>query len=330
MTFQPKLKSLYILSPQAYEWIYGPTERAAIAQLVDFIAPPQTAAILEDNPDLLHEVDAIFSGWGAPVFTSDLLAHTPNLKVIFYGAGSVKGLVTPEFWARRIRLTSAYAANAVPVVEYSLAMILLGLKSVWQHVQHTRTAQSFERLPSAGAFHSTVGLVSLGMIGRLLVERLRTFEVSIIAYDPFVKELPGVEMVALAEVFRRADVVSLHTPWLKETEGLVTGTHIASLKPYATFINTSRGAVVREEELIAVLQQRPDLVAVLDVTYPEPPSPDSPLYTLPNVILTPHIAGSVGSECQRMGQVMLSELRRYLAGELMQYEMSEEKVRNMA
>ena len=100
-------------------------------------------------------------------------------------------------------------------------------------------------------------------------------------------------------------MVSLHTPWLKETEGFVTGTHIASLKPYATFINTSRGAVVREEELVAVLQQRPDLVVVLDVTCPEPPSPDSPLYSLPNVILTPHIAGSVGTECQRMGQVMV-------------------------
>ena len=203
MTSLPKLKSLYILDPQAYDWIYGPTERAAIARLVDFIAPPQTADILNDNPDLLYDVDAIFSGWGAPVFTPDLLAHTPNLKVVFYGAGSVKGLVTPDFWARRIRLTTAYAGNAVPVVEYSLAMILLGLKSTWQHVQHTRTTHTFERLPSAGAFHSTVGLVSLGMIGRLLVERLRTFDVSIIAYDPFVKELPGVEMVSLAEVFRR-------------------------------------------------------------------------------------------------------------------------------
>jgi len=102
------------------------------------------------------------------------------------------------------------------------------------------------------------------------------------------------------------------------------------MKPYSTFINSSRGAIVREAEMVNVLQERTDLTAVLDVTYPEPPLPDSPLYTLANVILTPHIAGSVGSECQRIGQYMLDELRRYLAGQPLKYALSRMQVANMA
>jgi phosphoglycerate dehydrogenase-like enzyme len=137
-------------------------------------------------------------------------------------------------------------------------------------------------------------------------------------------------MTSLDEVFRRADVVSVHTPWLKETEGLITGAHIASMKPYSTFINTSRGAVVRETEMTHVLQARPDLVAVIDVTHPEPPSPDSPLFTLPNVILTPHIAGSLGAECRRMGQYMVGELERYVLGQPLRYALTRERAAIMA
>src|SRR5690606_8819626 len=113
----------------------------------------------------------------------------------------------------------------------------------------------------------------------------------------------------------RSDVVSLHSPWLPETVGMITGDHFRQMKPYASFINTARGAIIREAEMIAVLQDRPDLTALLDVTYPEPPAPGSPLYTLPNVVLTPHIAGSMDMECRRMGRYMVDELQRFLHDE---------------
>ena len=164
----------------------------------------------------------------------------------------------------------------------------------------------------------------------MLVERLKTFELNLLAYDPYVPSYSGVTMVSLNDLFERSDVVSLHTPWLKETEGMITGEHLAKMKPYTTFINSARGAVVREAEMIEVLRQRPDLVAVLDVTYPEPPVPESPLYDLPNVILTPHIAGPVGPECHRNGQYMLEELKRYLVGESLKYGLTREQVKIMA
>ena len=172
------------------------------------------------------------------------------------------------------------------------------------------------------------------MIGRQVCERLRAHDVRVLAYDPFATAAQAaalnVELCSLAEVFQRADVVTLHTPWLKETEGLITGAHFAAMKPGATFINTARGAVVRETELIEVLTRRPDLQAVLDVTYPEPPGPESPLYTLPNVVLTPHIAGSMNTECRRMGQYMVDELGRYRAGQPLKWQITKELAAKLA
>ena len=134
----------------------------------------------------------------------------------------------------------------------------------------------------------------------------------------------------LPEIFKESDVVSCHTPWLKETEKMLRREYFESMKPGATFINTARGAVVDEAGMIEVLKKRPDLYAVLDVTYPEPPVPESPLYDLPNVILTPHIAGSMGNECRRMGNLVVDELQRYIAGEKLRYEISQAMAEKMA
>ena len=329
------MNALYILGQDAFNLIYGPSERAAIDQLTNNIAPQQTAESIVQNLDLLANVDIIFSGWGAPTLDEAFLDTAPNLKAFFYGAGTVRGFVTDAFWERDIMLTSSWAANAVPVSEYTIATILLSLKRFWHYAFTIRqTGTYLPKDEAKGAFDATVGLISLGMIGRLVCQRLQPFNLNVIAYDPFVSADDaarlGVTLVALADVFRQADVVSLHAPWLPETVGLIRGTHLASMKPNATFINTARGAIVREEEMIRILQQRPDLWAILDVVYPEPPAPDNPLLSLPNVVLTPHIAGSMNEECRRMGQYVIADLKRYLAGESLQWAVTREMAERMA
>lgn len=116
MTIQPK--ALFVLNADAYQRIYE-IVYPEIARLVDVYAPPQTARSVQENPDRLHDAEMIFSGWGSPTFDQRLLDHAPNLKIIFYGAGSIKNVVTPTFWGRGIPITSAAAANAVPVAEYT-------------------------------------------------------------------------------------------------------------------------------------------------------------------------------------------------------------------
>ena len=129
---------------------------------------------------------------------------------------------------------------------------------------------------------------------------------------------------------RSQQPLPIHTALTPETVGMITGKHIAAMKEGATLINTSRGAVIREPEMVEVLRRRPDLTAVLDVTDPEPPAQDSPLYQLENVFLTPHIAGSTGPECGRMGSYAVKELENYLAGKPPIHGVTREMLRTMA
>lgn len=332
------LKGLYILGEGNFEKIYGTEEQKEIARYVDIYAEPQTSQSVLQNPDLLADLEVIFSGWGGPKIDEEFLKLAPELKMLFYGSGSIKGIVTEAFWDRGVRITSAYAANAVPVAEYTLSQILFSLKRGWNFIRkieekgHHIHKNEFPTVP--GAYKSTVGIISLGMIGRMVCEHLKGFDVDVLAYDPFVKEEDadklGVELCSLEEIFKKSDVVSLHTPWLKETEGMITGNHFEMMKENSTFINTARGAVVREEEMLKVLESRQDIYALLDVTYPEPPSKDSAIFDLPNVILTPHIAGSMDKECQRMGRYMLEELEKFLEDKPLKWEITKEKAAILA
>ncbi len=303
--------------------------------MVDVSAPPQTRDSIKQNLGLLADVEIIFSGWNAPVMDDAFLKAAPKLRAVFYGAGSTRYFATEAFWKRDIVLTSAAEANAIPVAEYTMSVIVLSLKHFWRLSKHTKNDGAWDPTrPVPGGYRSTVGLVSLGMVARKTLELLRPFDFHRLVCCPFLTEEQAeqlhVERCKLNDLFRRADVVSLHTPDLPQTRGMITGEHFASMKPGATFINTARGAIVREQEMIDVLRQRPDLTAVLDVTHPEPPAPDSDLLTLPNVVLTPHIAGSMGSELNRMGRYMVAELRRYLAGEPLKWRVTREAFARLA
>lgn len=310
----------------------------AICEL-DELATDRATFMAVDKP--FAGVRFLFSTWGCPELNERHLALLPDLEAVFYAAGSIRHMVTDTFWKRNIPIMSAWALNAIPVAEFTFAQIILCLKKAYitSHVicQNKRWMGRQEG-PLAGivrgTYGGTIGLISYGQIARLVRERLRTMDVRVLVYDPYLS--PGeaadqnVQQVSLEEMFERAEVISVHTPWLPETEGLVSRELLASMRPGAAIINTARGAIIDEAGLIEVLQQRADMQAVLDVTYPEPPEPDSPLYTLPNVFLTPHIAGSVDRECARMGLAMVEECQRLLNGQPLRFSISEQKSLLMA
>lgn len=309
-------KGLIIIAPEWRELVYGPEEQAELSRWVEFVAPPQTADSIRKDPSPLRDTEAIFCGWGTPVMDEAFLAAAPRLRAVFHAAGSIRYFTTDAFWARDIVVTTAAAANAVAVVDYALAAILFSLRHGWYYERSAHASGAFPpRRPMPGGSGSTVGLVSLGIVGRKVAERLRLFDLEILAHDPLVTPADaarlGVSPVSLAEIFARSDVVSLHAPWLPETEGMITGAHFAAMKQGATFINTARGAIVREAEMILALLRRPDLCAVLDVTWPEPPAAGSPLYGMANVFLTPHIAGTSGRECRRLSRCVIDEFHRW-------------------
>lgn len=329
-------KALYIMEKNRLDTVYDQETQTNIRNTFEVIGPALTRENCLSYPELLSKVEIIFSGWGGPVFNKEFLEAAPNLEGIFYAAGTIKKLITPGVWERGITVATANSVNAIPVAEYTLSQILFSLKNGWQITRRLQKTHDFrfDMDEILGAYNRTVGIISLSSIGRRTVELLKPHDLNIVAYDPFVSkdegEQLGVKMVSLEELFKISNIVSLHSPLLPETKGMITGDLISSMKRNATFINTARGAIVKEEELIEVLRERTDLMAILDVTYPEPPAFDSPLYNLENVVLTPHIAGSVGSEVARMGHVMFNEALKYIKNEPLEYQITEEQFRIMA
>jgi len=264
-----------------------------------------------DVPD----VDLLVTGWGCPPITAEVLARLPGLKAIVHTAGSVKGFVTDACWERGIAVSSAAQANALPVAEYTLAMILLSGKRVLERARsyrETKRMSVYEVPGSVGNFGAVVGVLSASLIGRRVIELLAPYDFEVLVHDPFVTEVDGAESVGLAELFERSDVVSVHTPLLPETVGLVSAELLGLLRDDAVLINTARGAVVDQDALVTEIGR---IRAVLDVTDPEVLPADHPLWHSDNVLITPHLAGSQGNEWGRLGRHAADEVRRWAAGE---------------
>lgn len=278
-------------------------------------------------PDhILEGVDVVLTGWFSPRIDETILRRMPRLRLIAHAGGTVKDHVDPVCWTRNITVTTAAIANAVPVAEYSLAQILLAGKSVLAATHLYRERQGkIDReaeFPHAGNYKKVIGIVGASTIGRLVINRLKPFDLDILLYDPTVDPVQanelGVRKVSLQDLMRLSDVVSLHAPVLRETLGMVGRRELAAMRTGATLINTARGDLVDHDALREELQAR-RISAVLDVTSPEPLEPGDPLFNLPNVQLTPHIAGSMGNELHRMTEFAVTEIENLAAGRSPQY-----------
>lgn len=290
---------------------------------VQLPADPLGASLNEvSQPEDLASVEVIVGTWGMPVLSASFLERMPALRAVFYAAGSVRPFVTPASWERGIRIFSSAQANALPVAEFTFAQIVLSLKAVPRIRVRDREgwlAAEEAKRGICGNFAVRVGLVSYGIIARRVRELLKACAHEVLVYDPFLRpeeaEREGVTLVGLETLFASCEVVSLHTPLLPETRGLIREAHLASMKEGATFINTARGAVVDQRELAAVLRRRPDLTAILDVLEEEPPAAEDPLLEMPNAWIYPHVAGAIGHEYQRFLHAMSEAIGAYVAGE---------------
>ncbi|WP_231735353.1 hydroxyacid dehydrogenase [Gracilibacillus massiliensis] len=330
------MKGIYIMNQAPFSLVYPEYIRNEIDQLVDIHHDVMSTEEVKRDPSVLKEVDLILSGWGGPTLDETFLQHAPNLKAFFYAAGSLKTIVTDAAWERNITITNAVHANSVPVVEFTLTQLLFCLKRGWHFVRMIEENRTYPSKPYqlSGGFRSKVGIISMSTVGRGVCELLKHFDLDVYAYDPFMTkeeaEYYQVTPTSIDAIFEQCDIVSLHAPLLEETRNLIEGKHFQSMKENSSFINTARGAIVNQEEMTKALQRRPDITAVLDVTNPEPPPADSVLYDMKNVILTPHLAGSEGAECGRMGHYMLEELTRFLNNEPLKWQINQERFSSLA
>lgn len=290
------------------------------------------------DPTRFSDVEVIFSTWGMPSFSrEEISACFPALRCVFYAAGSVQAFARP-FLERGVRIFSAWAANAVPVAEYTVAQIILANKGFFAQARLMAQERYKDavglRAESFGNYRARIGLIGCGMIGSLVAKMLREYDLEVAVFDPYLREEQrealGVAVCSLEEIFEKSLVVSNHLANNAATKGMLGYSLFASMPRNATFINTGRGAQVVEAELVRALRERPDLTAVLDVTEPEPPEPSHPFYSLPNCYLTPHIAGSLGGEVVRMAEYMLEEHSCWSQGLPTRYEVSLKMLETMA
>ena len=289
-------------------------------------APVQDLAA-PDLRALLARVEILVTGWGLAPLTADVLRQAPRLRLIAHLGGTVKALLPRETWQRGIAVTHAAIANAMPVAEYTLAAILFSNKQAFRlrreyAEQRASLRQRSANLPRLGNYGKRIGIVGASRIGRRVAELLRPFDFELLVHDPYLTpgeaSALGARLAGLDELMAYCDVVSLHAPVTDLTRGMIDRRRLALLRDGAVLINTARGVIVDQDALIDETRSG-RIDAVLDVTEPDTLPPDSPLYDIANVFLTPHIAGALGSETQRMTDVILGEIGRFVRGEPLQY-----------
>lgn len=296
---------------------------AALSRVCDLAPLPVLDDFTTDRARaVLAETELLVTGWGCPPLDAAALAAAPRLRAVVHAAGSVRGHITDACWERGIEVSSAAAANALPVAEYTVAMILLSGKRVLERARDYRSERHRDDWLTTstvvGNYGRTVGILSASLIGRRVIELLRPYDLRVLMHDPYVSEAEaaelGVRAVGLGELFARSDLVSVHTPLLPATRGLVSRELLMSMRPDAVLLNTSRGAVVDQEALVDVLRLG-HIRAVLDVTDPDTLPAGHPLWECANALITPHLAGSQGNEWQRLVDLAVGEAERWAAGD---------------
>ncbi|MGN1417823.1 MAG: NAD(P)-dependent oxidoreductase [Acutalibacteraceae bacterium] len=279
----------------------------------------------------------IFSTWGMEHFSAEeIKTYFPKAECLFYAAGSVQHFAK-EFLDCNIRVFSAWQANAVPVAEYTYAQILLALKGFYRAAKRSR----FSYYPSAkyagncgGVYNAKIGIIGVGCIGRAVAEKLKANDVEVYYYDPYLPEEAAeklnIQPASLEEIFKNCDVITNHLANKEELTGVLSGRLFDSMKPYAVFINTGRGRQVDEKGLVKAMKKVKTRTALLDVLVHEPLKPFSQIARCKNIIVTPHIAGSLGREVVRMAKYMADDAQRLDNGEAPLYEVTSEMLRTMA
>ena len=306
-----------------YRRMFSDAALADLAHAAEVVHHPgDEPAGKQDLLAVLGDADACITSWGVVPLDADVVAAAPRLGHLAHMGGSVKRFLSAAVWERGMRVTSASVALARDVAETTLGLMIVGRKRIWPLGSHVRDggwrdSGVWDRWDARELSRSTVGLIGVGNVGRHVIELLAGFETTILVADPYLGDDEarrlGVERVELAELMGRCDVVSIHAPANDETRHMVGAELLGRLGDGAVLINTARGSIIDEGALVDELATG-RIFAFLDVTDPEPPAPDSPLRSLDNVVVTPHIAGCI-ENCHRMGELAVEEVRRYLADE---------------
>lgn len=242
--------------------------------------------------------------------TAEIIAAAPKLKVIARAGVGLDNIDIKAADAAGVVVVAGLGANAVSVGELTLGLALALLRNVPGHDVATRDG-GWVRTPGRELSGLTWGLLGCGATGLATAKLLQGFGCSVVGYDPYAKNLANIELITFDDVLKRSDVVSIHMPSTAETNGSINAASFALMKPDAIIVNVGRGEVINEADLIAALKAKTIAGAALDVRAQEPPVKGE-METIPNLILTPHVAGITKESQLRINQILTSNIELVL------------------
>jgi phosphoglycerate dehydrogenase-like enzyme len=280
---------------------------------------------------------AVFTSWGPPLFDDELLDAAYELKIIGHAAGSIKRFIPPSVFERGVVVTHAANTIAASVAEWTLGMMLMGLRRVYivdRKMQAGEAWPIYKELEPTGLYGKRVGIIGASHVGRALIRLLRPFDTDTIVYDPYLDVEDAAEMGvsrvnALDELMATSDVITNHAPTTEATRGMLDTRLWGLVKDGALFVNTARADAADYDALLVELQSG-RFTAALDVFPEEPLANDSPFRSLPNVILSPHAAGLTIESKLRLGETVAEEFARYFNGEPLHHQVTSNMLFKMA
>jgi len=285
--------------------------------------------------DFVKGSTVIVTSWDSPRIDEKILDLCPDLKAVIHGAGSIKPIISDAFVARKIRITNSAVAIGEGVAETALGFAISACKGFYTLNEDTKNGLWQENIKQKvkDFYDIKIGVISGGAVGKHMVKLLQNFHVDVLMYDPILSAEQiaaiGAEKVTLEQLMSECDVVSVHAPSIPATDNMLNASNLSLMQDGAVLINTSRGSVINEADLIAELKKG-RIFACIDVTQTEPPAKDNELRTLPNVVLTPHIAGTATNGLKRVALHVCEEIGRLLNGEKMRTEVNLDDLARLA
>ncbi len=324
------------------DYVFGGGRKDMISKEIEMLDAVIDGENMEEHKDFLKEVEVMFATWGMVNFTEEQIKnYFPNLKVLYYAAGSVQAFVRP-FLACNVQVISAWQAMSIPVAEFSVAAILMLNKGLFLSMQdYYQNKKDFIESKNRcqnlfpGTYETKVGILGAGAIGADTIRLLKSYNVEVMVYGRNLEKIKalniGVEKIyTMEEIFSECQVISNHIADNERTKGILNYDLFKLMKPTAAFLNTGRGAQVVEADLARALKEEPNRFAFLDVTWPEPMEADCPLWDLPNCMVFPHLAGYATQEVFRLSDCVIEQMRKYVKGEKMDYVVTEDMLEGMA
>ena len=289
----------------------------SLQDISEFEVHPEAKNSQEIIAELLPKASALVIRSATKV-TADTLEKAPNLKLVIRAGEGTDNIDKKLCEAKGVKVENTPGANNNSAAEHAIALMLTALRHT-HNANATMKSGGWDKSKYTGLELSNkkIGIVGFGRIGQIVAKRLQGFEPEVLFFDPFLEksDIPYAKKATdLKEIFSTCDVITLHTPLVDKTRGMINTELLSLMKPKSILVNASRGGIVDEDALATVLKENKIYAAGFDVFATEPLEIQSPLRKLENLVLTPHLGAGTQEAQQRVGQMSVNQLKEFFIG----------------